>query len=70
MTDQVVSELEYYLNTLEDIDIYTTNIIGRNITISVEFKEGFQLEYSAMIIKNEVVQKCISLGGASWRVHG
>jgi multidrug efflux pump subunit AcrB len=70
MTDQVASELESFLSTLEEIDVYTTSIIGSNINISVEFKEDFQFDYAALMIKNEAVQRCISLGGASWRVIG
>jgi len=70
MTDRVASELESYLSTLEEIDLYTTNIIGSNINITVEYKEPYQFDYEALMVKNEVVQKCISLGGASWRVMG
>ncbi|MBN1951001.1 MAG: efflux RND transporter permease subunit [Bacteroidales bacterium] len=70
LTDKVTSDLESFLSTLDEIDIYTTNIIGSNINISIEFKEPYQFDYSALIIKNEVVQKCILLGGASWRVIG
>jgi len=70
MTDRVASDLESFLSTMEKVDLYTTNIIGSSINVTVELKEPYQFDYSGLMIKNEVVQKCILLGGASWRVHG
>ena len=70
MTNQVATELESFLSTLEEIDIYTTNIIGNNINITVDFREPYQFDYTGLMVKNEVVQKCILLGGATWRVAG
>lgn len=70
MTDKVASELESFLSTQDKVDVYITNITGSNINMTVELKEPYQFDYSGLIIKNEIVQKCILLGGASWRVHG
>jgi len=70
MTNRVATELEFFLSTIEEVELYTTNIIGSNINLSIEFKEANKYDYSGLRVKNEVVQKCILLGGASWRVHG
>ncbi len=70
MTNMVAMEMEQFLNKFEEISMYTTNINGNNINIRVEFATPFQFDFKALMIKNEVVGKCISLGGASWRVYG
>ncbi len=70
MTDQVVASLERFLSTIDEIEIFSTEIRENLIQIQIEFREAFQFSHEPLGVKYKVIQECISLGAAVWRVFG
>ncbi|MEZ5071355.1 MAG: efflux RND transporter permease subunit [Bacteroidales bacterium] len=70
MTDKVCRSLENYLNSLEEISLYTTTVTGGSMRIEVELKEEFHFDYRALLTKNRIAHTCMGLGAATWRVYG
>lgn len=69
--NEVVRSMENYLSQFEEIDLYTTNIssVSRG-SLTVTFKEEFENTAFPLQLKQQVISKAHSLGGATWAVYG
>ena len=67
----VMQSMENYLSQFPEIDIYTTRIYsGGNGNLSITFKKEYEDTYFPLDLKQQIIQKAISFGGASWYVYG
>ncbi len=69
--NEVVESMENYLSQFSEIDIYTTDISSASRgSLTVRFKEKFENSAFPLQLKQQVITKASSLGGATWAVYG
>ncbi len=68
--DDIVSGLENYLKQFNQLKLFQTTISPRNASINVYFREQYQRTGFPYILKGEIIEKAVDLGGAEWSVYG
>lgn len=68
--DDIVSGLEDFLKQFNQVKLFQTSISPRNASINVYFNEQYQRTGFPYILKGEIIEKAVDLGGAEWSVYG
>jgi len=69
--NQAVMQMEDELSRYEEIDQFRTSISSRTqARITISFKPEYERGIFPHILKNTLIQKAISIGGAEWGVWG
>lgn len=68
--DMLMTKMEDFLRKYKEISLFSSNITPRNSSISVYFKEKFRRSEFPYILKTDVVNKAVEMGGAYWSVQG
>jgi multidrug efflux pump subunit AcrB len=68
--DVIVSGLEDYLKQFSQLKLFQTSIYPRNASINVYFREQYQRTGFPYILRGEIIEKAVDLGGAEWSVFG
>ena len=66
----VIKRMETYLKQFNEISLFQANVSARNSSITVYFKKEYQRSEFPYILKGELVNKAVELGGAYWNVYG
>lgn len=69
--NRAVMQMEDELSRYEEIDQFRTSISSRTqARITISFKPAYEKGVFPHILKNTLIQKAISIGGAEWGVYG
>jgi len=69
--NDVVKIMENYLSGFEEIEMFETNVRDyNNSSINIYFKPEHETGYFPYFLKEEIISKANSLGGADWSVYG
>lgn len=66
----IIAKMETYLKQFNEVSLFQANVSARNSSITVYFKKGYQRSEFPYILKGEIVNKTVELGGAYWNVYG
>ncbi len=69
--NEVVKTMENYISRFEEVELFETNVRDyNNSSINIFFKPEFENGYFPYFLKEELISKANSLGGADWSVYG
>ncbi len=69
--NDVVTLMENYISRFDEIEMYETNVRDyNNSSINIYFKPEYENGYFPYFLKEELISKANSLGGADWSVYG
>lgn len=66
----VIEKMEIFLKQFNEVSLFQANVSARNSSITVYFKKEYQRSDFPYILKGEIVNKAVELGGAYWSVQG
>lgn len=66
----VIEKMEIFLKQFNEVSLFQANVSARNSSITVYFKKEYQRSEFPFILKGEIVNKAVELGGAYWSVQG
>lgn len=66
--NEIVVELENWLNQFDEIETYRTHLSGSSGSISITFKDEYKNTRFPYKLKEEMWRKCCSYGGATWSI--
>ena len=68
--NDVVKDMENYLSSIEEIEMFTSRITAGRASLVVKFDEAIRNSSLPESIKSEVIDKAIDFGGANWQITG
>jgi multidrug efflux pump subunit AcrB len=69
--NDIMREMENYLSQYEEIDMYQTRVASYDYAhINVTFRKEFENTNFPLMLREEIIRKAQSYGGANWRVVG
>jgi multidrug efflux pump subunit AcrB len=69
--NDVLQSLEEKLKNVKGIDSYVTNIYnGQNGTLSINFKNGYDIGTLPLKLKEQIAMRSIDQGGVTWSIQG
>jgi multidrug efflux pump subunit AcrB len=68
--DALITRMEDLLKQYKEISIFRSNISPGNSSITIYFDEKYRRSEFPFILKAEVVNRAVELGGAYWSVRG
>jgi multidrug efflux pump subunit AcrB len=69
--NDAVKIMENYISEFDEIEMFETNVFSYNSSnISIYFKTEHELGYFPYFLKEELISRANSLGGADWQVYG
>ena len=68
--NDVVKDMENYLSSIEEIEMFTSRITAGRASLVVKFDEEIRNSSLPESIKGEVIDKAIDFGGANWQITG
>ena len=68
--NDVVKDMENYLSSIEEIEMFTSRITAGRASLVVKFDEAIRNSSLPESIKGEVIDKAIDFGGANWQITG
>jgi multidrug efflux pump subunit AcrB len=69
-SDVLMTKMENFLRQYKEISLFSSNISPRNSSITVYFKEKYRRSEFPYVLKTDVVNKAVEMGGAYWSVQG
>lgn len=66
--NDIVSEMENWLQQFEEISLFRTSLNGTSGSIEIHFKKEYEYTRFPFILKNQIWRKAIRYGGATWSI--
>lgn len=69
--NEAIKKMENFIAEFNEVDIFQTNIYSpQNASITIYFKEEFELGSFPYMLKEELTTRAIQLGGLDWGIYG
>ena len=66
--NEIVKEMENWLQQFDEISMFRTNLSGTSGTIEIQFKKEYEFSRFPYLLKQQLWSKAMRYGGATWQI--